>query len=97
MRLRQSPGVKGSIRSATQSAGSVFARYRCGRLTTDDHALSPEDLGALIAYIKSVPPVDNVVPGSDIQVLGRALYLAGQIEAFHAESINHAAPAGWPN
>jgi len=57
------------------------------------NTLSPEDLGALIAYIKSVPPVDNVVPGSDIQVLGRALYLAGQIEAFHAESINHAAPA----
>ncbi len=57
------------------------------------NALSPEDLGALIAYIKSVPAVDNVVPASDIQVLGRALYLAGQIEAYHAESIDHAEPA----
>jgi mono/diheme cytochrome c family protein len=56
------------------------------------NALSPEDLGALIAYVKSVPPVDNVLPPSDIQVLGRALYLAGQIEAFHAESIDHGAP-----
>ena len=37
------------------------------------NTLSPEDLGALIAYIKSVPAVDNVVPASDIQVLGRAI------------------------
>src|SRR4051794_16859501 len=51
------------------------------------NALGPEDLGALIAYIKSVPAIDNVVPASDIQVLGRTLYLAGLIPAFHAESI----------
>jgi mono/diheme cytochrome c family protein len=56
------------------------------------NSLSPEDLGALIAYVKSVPPVDNVAPPSDIQVLGRALFVAGQIQALAAESIDHRAP-----
>lgn len=56
------------------------------------NALGPEDLGALIAYVKSVAPVDNVLPASDVQVLGRALYLAGQIDGFAAESIDHARP-----
>src|SRR5690242_580208 len=34
------------------------------------NALSPQDLGALIAYVKSVPPVDNIPEASDIQLLG---------------------------
>lgn len=56
------------------------------------NALSPEDLGALIAYVKSVPPVDNVLPESDIQILGRALFVAGQIDGYAAETIDHSAP-----
>jgi mono/diheme cytochrome c family protein len=56
------------------------------------NALSPEDLGALIAYVKSVPPVDNIVPSSDIQVLGRTLYLGGQIDAYAAETLDHSVP-----
>jgi mono/diheme cytochrome c family protein len=56
------------------------------------NALSAEDLGALIAYVKSVPPVDNVLPASDVQILGRALFVAGQINALAAESIDHSAP-----
>jgi mono/diheme cytochrome c family protein len=54
--------------------------------------LSAEDLGALIAYMKSVPPVDNTPPPSEVRMLGRALFLAGQIDAFSAEQIDHAAP-----
>jgi len=54
-------------------------------------ALSAEDLGALIAYVKSVPPVDHVPEPSDVQILGRALFLAGQINALSAEEIDHRA------
>ena len=55
-------------------------------------ALSAEDLGDLIAYVKSVPPVDRVPPPSDVQILGRALFVAGQIQALAAETIDHGAP-----
>jgi mono/diheme cytochrome c family protein len=57
------------------------------------NALSPEDLGALIAYVKSVPAIDNVPPPSDVQLLRRALFVAGQIQALAAETIDHGAPA----
>ena len=57
------------------------------------NALSPQDLGALIAYVKSVPAVDNVPPASDVQLLGRVLFLAGQIQGLAAETIDHSAPA----
>jgi mono/diheme cytochrome c family protein len=56
------------------------------------NALGPEDLGALIAYVKSVPAVDNVPEASDVQILGRALFVAGQIQALAAESIDHRTP-----
>ena len=56
------------------------------------NSLSAEDLGALIAYVKSVPAVDNVPPASDVQILGRALFVLGQIQALAAETIDHAAP-----
>lgn len=54
--------------------------------------LSAADLGAIIAYVKSVPPVDNVPGSSEVQLLGRVLFAAGQIDALAAESIDHSAP-----
>ncbi|KPV47760.1 hypothetical protein SE17_41715, partial [Kouleothrix aurantiaca] len=45
------------------------------------------------AYVKSVPAVDNEPGSSDVQLLGRALFIAGQISALPAESIDHSAPA----
>ncbi len=56
------------------------------------NSLSAEDLGALIAYVKSVPAVDHVPEPSDVQLLGRALFMLGQIQALAAETIDHAAP-----
>ena len=40
--------------------------------------LSDEDLAAIIAYLKSVPPVDNQPGTSALRLLGRALLLAGE-------------------
>jgi len=39
--------------------------------------LSDEDLGALIAYLKSLPPVDNVMPATDLGPLGRVMLALG--------------------
>ncbi|MEO8560949.1 MAG: c-type cytochrome [bacterium] len=55
--------------------------------------LSDADLAAVIAYVKSVPPSDNIVPESTIEPLGRALFVAGQLPLFPAERMNHAAAA----
>jgi mono/diheme cytochrome c family protein len=51
--------------------------------------LTDEDLGAIIAYVRSVPPVDRAFPTSRLGPLGRALYLAGKFPAVPAEAVDH--------
>jgi hypothetical protein len=41
--------------------------------------LSDEDLGALIAYLKSLPPVDNELPMTNLGALGRVMLVLGQV------------------
>jgi cytochrome c553 len=41
--------------------------------------LSDEDLGALIAYLKSLPPVDNELTKTDLGPLGRVMLTLGQL------------------
>ncbi len=53
--------------------------------------LSDKDLGALIAYLKSLPPVDNELPSSTIGPVGRILYLAGEMPLIPAELTDHTA------
>jgi mono/diheme cytochrome c family protein len=50
--------------------------------------LSDADLGAVIAYLKSIPPVDNQLPERQITLLGRALIAAG-VFPLVAEQIDH--------
>lgn len=59
--------------------------------TANFYNLSDADLGAIIAYIKSLPPVDNQPPASQLYPLGRALVAAGQLE-LPAAVLDHAAP-----
>jgi mono/diheme cytochrome c family protein len=56
------------------------------------YPISDEDLGQMIAYLKSVPPVDRVLPTNSVRPLGRALLLAGELPLLPAEMIDHAAP-----
>lgn len=61
------------------------------------HRLSQEDLVAIIAYIKSVPPVDREVPATSPAALGRILVALGlfdseQVPLIPAELIDHEAP-----
>ena len=41
--------------------------------------LSDDDLGALIAYLKSLPPVDNELPVTDLGPVGRVMLALGQL------------------
>jgi mono/diheme cytochrome c family protein len=54
--------------------------------------LSDEDLGAIIAYVKSVPPVDDPLPERSVAPLGRLMMGAGMFPPFAADQIDHASP-----
>ncbi len=41
--------------------------------------LSDDDLGALIAYLKSLPPVNNEMPKTNLEPLGRVMLTLGQL------------------
>jgi cytochrome c553 len=61
------------------------------------HNLSQQDLGAMIAYLKSVPPVDNELPDLKIKPLGKIMVALGVFDSealplIPAEKIDHAAP-----
>ena len=59
------------------------------------HEFNPigdEDLGVLLAYVKSLPPVENVPVDNAVGPLGRALFLAGELPLVPAEMIDHDAP-----
>ncbi len=61
------------------------------------HNLSAEDLGAVIAYVKSVPPVDKEIPDRRLLPLGRILIALGLFDSeaipfIPAEVIDHGAP-----
>lgn len=50
--------------------------------------LSDEDLGAMVAYLQQLPPVDNEVPTFKLRPLGRALVAAGAFdEEFVAKKV----------
>jgi mono/diheme cytochrome c family protein len=51
-----------------------------------------DELGAIIAYIKSLPPVDRTVPERSVGPMSRLLYLADQIPLIPAELIDHDGP-----
>ena len=55
-------------------------------------SLSASDLADIVAYVKSVPPVDRQLPPSVVKPLGRLLLLAGQFPLLPAEVIDHGAP-----
>jgi mono/diheme cytochrome c family protein len=61
--------------------------------STEFYFLSDEDLGAVIAYIKSAPPVDNELPRSALSWMGRVVMtLVPEFTFIPAELIPHAAP-----
>jgi mono/diheme cytochrome c family protein len=57
------------------------------------YAMSDEDLGALLAYIQSLPPVDNELPELELALFPRLMYVACPMDFLvPAEFIDHDAP-----
>ena len=56
------------------------------------YQLSDEDLGALIAYLKTIPPVDHELPQRKIGPAFRLLLTLGQAPVSEASLIDHTAP-----
>ena len=54
--------------------------------------LSGEDLGEIIAYVRSVSPVDNELPPSNIGPVARVLILANKLPIYRADLITHTRP-----
>lgn len=54
----------------------------------DYNHLSDADLGAVIAYVKSVPPVDSNLPPIELKPLGRVLLATGQLPIMIAQRID---------
>lgn len=52
--------------------------------------LSDEDLAAVIAYVKSVPPVDHITYGKQFTPLARIMLAAGMIGKLPVEEVSHA-------
>jgi cytochrome c5 len=58
----------------------------------DFHALSDDETGLLIAYIRSAPPVDRETPPQRVGPVARVLYLSGKFPVLvTAERIDHKA------
>jgi cytochrome c553 len=53
--------------------------------------LSNEDVSAIIAYLRSLAPVDRELEASHLGPLGRALYATGKLPVIPAERIDHTA------
>jgi cytochrome c553 len=53
---------------------------------------SDDDVAALIAYFRSVPPVDRELPARSVGPIGRVLLTAGMLPPLAAEIIDHDAP-----
>jgi len=65
--------------------------------STEFYYLSDQDLSRVIAYIRSVPPVDNEMPPSQLSVTGRiVMNIAKEITFLPAELIPHDAPRPVP-
>ena len=94
-------GGRGGI-LASYSDQQLEAAIRHG-VRADGHALkimpsddynrfTDADVGALIAYLRHLPAVDNDVPQSHVGPLGRVLYLKGDLPLLPIDRIDNAAP-----
>jgi len=60
------------------------------------HDLTIDDLGVLIAYIRSLPPIDRVMPRARAGIFSRFYYLTGQLDLIPAEIIDDSPPRADP-
>ncbi|MFN8383192.1 MAG: c-type cytochrome [Anaerolineales bacterium] len=51
--------------------------------------ISDDDLGAIIAYLKTVPPVDRKTNGSQFTMLGKIIFATGMFGKLPVEAVSH--------
>lgn len=54
-------------------------------------AMSDEDLGRVIAYLRSLPPVDRELPAQSVGPIARGLFAAGVLPLLPGEFVTHGA------
>jgi mono/diheme cytochrome c family protein len=58
-------------------------------MPSDDYQhLTDADLAAIIAYVRSVPPQDSILPTTELRILGRILLATGQLPIMIADRVN---------
>jgi cytochrome c553 len=86
---------RGGVATSYQDADWVYAIRHGLRRDGTSLILMPSeayahftdaDLGAIVAYLKQLPPVDRELPRSKVRVLGRALLVAGKMPLLAAEN-----------
>jgi len=60
-------------------------------MPSQDYKFTKSDMAALIAYIRTLPPVDREIPAPQLSFLARALAAAGFFPLLSAEYVDHAA------
>ncbi|AHG88008.1 cytochrome c class I [Gemmatirosa kalamazoonensis] len=58
--------------------------------SSDYASFSDEDVGAVIAYLRSLPPVAKPLPATELHFLARALWASGQLPLMDALRMDHA-------
>src|SRR5688500_17043318 len=65
-------------------------------MPSQDYKFTEADTSALIAFIRSVPPVDREIPSPELGLLARALTVGNLFPLLSAEFIDHSAVAFVP-
>lgn len=60
----------------------------------DYSALGRDDVAAIVAYARSVPPVTRELPAARLGPVIRVMMTTGSVQLFDAEKIDHARPLG---
>ena len=77
-----------AVRHAVRRDGSPLRIMPAHEFTT----IADDDLGAIVGYIRSLPPVAKQQLAPRVGPIIRALFLAGQVQLLPAELIDHARP-----
>jgi cytochrome c553 len=90
-------GVGGSLADADMARAIRYGVGPTGRwllmMPSDDYnILTDPDLGALVAYIRSLPAIESALPANEIRIPGRLLLLTSQVMLVPGASIDWTAP-----
>jgi mono/diheme cytochrome c family protein len=77
-----------AVRHAVRRDGSPLLVMPGNEFNT----LSDEDLGAIVAYARSLPAQSKPAPALKVGPVIRAMYVAGKVELATAEEVDHARP-----